>query len=180
MANSLLPELKKRLKGKVVVVGIGNTLRGDDGAGPELIRILKKHFSCNVKCEMFNEKTVTHYTSHITLFLMDVGEVPENYLGKIAEHRPDTIMLVDAVDFGSPPGSIRIIEKDALKEKGFCTHNASIKLIMEYLGTKTESIVFLLGVQPTKNFQTGSKLSEPVKQATRRMEQFLIRCMTWA
>ena len=29
------------LKGKVLVVGIGNVLRGDDGAGPELLRELK-------------------------------------------------------------------------------------------------------------------------------------------
>jgi len=157
MANSLLLELKKRLRGKVVIVGIGNTLRGDDGAGPELIKQLK-----NSKLSTLNSK----------LSLMDVGEVPENYLGKIAEHKPDTIMLVDAVDFGSPPGSVRIIEQDTLKEEGCSTHNASIKLTMEYLRTKTKSLVFLLGIQPMKNLQMASGLSEPVRQAIKRIERF--------
>ena len=165
MANSLLLELKKRLRGKVVIVGIGNTLRGDDGAGPELIKQLK-----NSKLSTLSSK----------LSLIDVGEVPENYLGKIAEHKPDTIILVDAVDFGSPPGSVRIIEQDTLKGESFSTHNASIKLTMKYLRTKTKSLVFLLGIQPMKNLQIGSGLSEPVKQAIRRIEEFLIRCVNWA
>jgi len=162
MANRLLLELKKRLGGKVVIVGIGNVLRGDDGAGPELIEQLK-----NSKLSTLKSK----------LSLIDVGEVPENYLGKITEHKPDTVMLVDAVDFGGSPGSVRIIEQDVLKEEGFSTHNASIKLIMKYLSTKTKSIAFLLGIQPAKNFQTGKTLSEPVKQAIRQIEKFLIRCM---
>jgi len=165
MVNRPLLELKKRLRGKVVIVGIGNTLRGDDGAGPELIKQLK-----NSKLSTLSSK----------LSLIDVGEVPENYLGKIAEHKPDTIILVDAVDFGSPPGSVRIIEQDTLKEESFSTHNASIKLTMKYLRTKTKSLVFLLGIQPMKNLQIGSGLSEPVKQAIRRIEEFLIRRVNWA
>ncbi len=164
MANSLLLKLKKRLRGKVVIVGIGNTLRGDDGAGPELIEQLK-----NSKLSTLKSK----------LSLIEVGEIPENYLGKITEHKPDTIMLVDVVDFGRSPGSVRIIEPDALKENGFSTHNTSIKLIIKYLRTRTKTAVFLLGIQPTKNFETGSGLSEPVKQAIRRIEKFLIRCMNW-
>lgn len=162
MANRLLLELKKRLRGKVVIVGIGNTLRGDDGAGPELIKQLK-----NSKLSTLRSK----------LSLISVGEVPENYLGKIAEHNPDTIMLVDAVDFGSPPGSVRIVEQDALKEEGFSTHNASMKLTIKYLSRRTKSLVFLLGIQPMENLQMGSELSEPVKEAIRRIEGFLIRCI---
>jgi len=162
MANRPLLELKKRLRGKVVIVGIGNTLRGDDGAGPKLIEQLK------------NSQLLTLSSK---LSLISVGEVPENYLAKIAEHKPDTIMLVDAVDFGSEPGSVRVIEQDAIKEESFFTHNASIKLTIIYLRKKTKGLVFLLGIQPTKNLQMGSELSEPVKQAIRRIEQFLIRYM---
>ncbi len=165
MANRPLLELKKRLRGKVVIVGIGNTLRGDDGAGPKLIEQLK------------NSQLLTLSSK---LSLISVGEVPENYLAKIAEHKPDTIMLVDAVDFGSEPGSVRLIEQDTLKEESFFSHNASIKLIISYLRKTTKGLVLLLGIQPTKNLQMGSGLSEPVKQAIRRIEEFLIRCVNWA
>ena len=34
-------ELSRRLKGNVLLIGIGNTLRGDDGAGPALIERLE-------------------------------------------------------------------------------------------------------------------------------------------
>ena len=36
--------LKEIFKGKIVIVGVGNTLRGDDGFGPMLIEKLKKNF----------------------------------------------------------------------------------------------------------------------------------------
>ena len=34
-------ELSRRLKGKVLLIGTGNTLRGDDGIGPALIGLLE-------------------------------------------------------------------------------------------------------------------------------------------
>lgn len=155
----MLNQLKDRLKGKVVIVGIGNILRGDDGAGPELIKRCKMQ---GVRCK-----------------LMDVGEVPENYLEKIIEYNPDTILLVDAVDLGGSPGSIAIIGQDELEEKGLSTHNASIKLTMKYLRGETKAGLFLLGVQP-RNLKLGNGLSKPVKHALNRIEECLIKCMNSA
>ena len=61
--NKELAKLKNRLQGKALIVGIGNRLRGDDGVGPEIINRLSSPLP------------------HLLLF--DVGETPENYLGKI-------------------------------------------------------------------------------------------------
>jgi len=47
MTNQRMEVLKEKLKGKVVIVGIGNSLRGDDGAGPELIKSLKFKVQCS-------------------------------------------------------------------------------------------------------------------------------------
>ncbi len=154
---SAVPSLKDRLKGRIVVVGIGNTLRGDDGAGPELIRKLK------------NSPSNIRYS---TLYLIDAGEVPENYLQKIAGYKPDTVLLVDAVDFRGRPGATRIAGASVIRNDSVSTHNASLKLIMEYLEKETRADIFLLGIQPG-NLTFGSGLSEPVKQALDRIKRTL-------
>ncbi len=150
-----VPVLRKHLKGKIVVVGIGNTLRGDDGAGPELIRKLKISFS---------------HSRPPPIYLIDAGDVPENYLQKIAGYKPDTILLVDAVDFQSPPGSITITDAGAIRNDTISTHNASLKLVMDYLKKETKADIFLLGIQPG-NLAFGSGLSKPVRQAVEKIKK---------
>jgi len=147
------------LKEKVVIVGIGNILRGDDGLGPELIRMLKEG----------------NFPQEGRFLLLDAGEAPENYLEKIVQYQPDTILLVDALDFAEPPGSIRIIDRSELQEAGLSTHNASIKLTMNYLNSRAKCDVLLLGIQPA-NLGMGSSLSEPIKLALGRVEENLLKC----
>lgn len=152
--NNQLAKLKNRLQGKVSIVGIGNRLRGDDGAGPEIIKRLNKPLP--------------------SLFLFDVGETPENYLGKIVKQKPDTIVLIDAVDFGSSPGTIKIIEKDDIKDESLSTHNASLNLVAKYLQKETSADVFLLGIQP-ETIEFGREISQPVKESLEKIVRMLER-----
>lgn len=146
------------LKERVAIVGIGNILRGDDGLGPELIRMLKGSFPQKGR-----------------FLLLDTGEAPENYLEKIVQYQPDTILLVDALDFAESPGSMTIIDRSELQESGLSTHNASIKLTMNYLNSRAKCDVLLLGIQPA-NLEMGSSLSEPIKLALGRVEEDLLKC----
>lgn len=152
-------------KGKIVIVGIGNSLRGDDGAGPELIRRLKK-FQLP--------------TSNSKLSLIDTGSVPENFLQKIVGERPDVILLVDTINLEKPAGSVEIIEAENLKEESFSTHNASLKLTIEYLKKETKAALFLLGIQP-KNIGFGQRISPEVEKSINSVITFLssLKCMNW-
>jgi len=152
--NNQLTKLKDRLQGKVSIVGIGNRLRNDDGVGPEIINRLKNPLP--------------------RLLLFDVGEVPENYLGKIVKQRPDTIVLIDAVDFGSSPGTIKIIEKDDIRDESLSTHNASLNLVAKYLQKETSADVFLLGIQP-KTTEFGREISQPVREGLEKIVRMLER-----
>lgn len=155
MSNSKeLSKLKNRLQGKVSVVGIGNPLRGDDGVGPEIIE--------RVKNPLHN------------LLLFDVGETPENYLGKIVKQKPDTIVLIDAVSLGASPGTIKIIEKDDIKDESLSTHNASLNLVAKYLQKETSADVFLLGIQP-KTTEFGREISQPVREGLEKIVRMLER-----
>jgi len=150
--NKQLAKLRNRLQGKVSIVGIGNPLRGDDAAGPELIKELRNSLPC--------------------LLLLDVGEVPENYLEKIVKEKPDTMVLVDAVDLGAPPGTIRIIEKGDIRDESLSTHNVSLRLVVNYLQRETSADVFLLGIQP-ETTEFGRGISEPVKDSLENIVEAL-------
>ena len=149
-----LTELKDRLQGKVSIVGIGNRLRGDDGVGPEIINRVKNPLP--------------------SLVLFDVGEAPENYLGKIVKQKPDTIVLIDAVDFDASPGTIKVIEKDDIKDESLSTHKVSLNLVAKYLQKETSADVFLLGIQP-ETTEFGREISRPVREGLEKVVKMLER-----
>ncbi|NIM02971.1 hydrogenase maturation protease [bacterium] len=149
-----LAKLKNRLQGKVSLVGIGNPLRGDDGVGPEIISRVKDLLP--------------------SLFLFDVGEAPENYLGKIVKQKPDTIVLIDAVDFNAPPGTIKIMEKDDIKDESLSTHKVSLNLVAKYLYKETSADVFVLGIQP-ETTEFGREISRPVREGLEKIIRMLER-----
>lgn len=152
--NNQLTKLKDRLQGKVLIVGIGNRLRGDDGVGPEIINRLNNPLP--------------------RLLLFDVGETPENYLGKIVKQKPDTIVLIDAVDLGGSPGTVKIIEKDDIRDESLSTHNASLNLVAKYLQEETSADVFLIGIQP-KTTEFGREISQPVRGGLEKIVRMLER-----
>ena len=121
--------LRERLKGKVLLVGIGNTLRGDDGLGPKIIEALDG----KVQAE-----------------LLDVGEVPESYTGRIISVRPDTIVLIDAVDFGGAPGSAVFLNAGEMAARfpQISTHKISLSVLAQWAEANGTTRVWLLGVQP--------------------------------
>ncbi len=153
MEKKLRDCLRQSLKGRVLIVGIGNTFRGDDGAGPALISSLKS----KVPSQLF----------------LDVGEVPENFLGNMVEWKADTILFVDAADFGARPGSTKLIDTKHLNGGGFSTHSSSLSLVVDYLKRETQAEILLLGIQPGK-LRMGDGLSKPVEKAVQKLEEVVL------
>jgi len=145
----MLDHLKAHLKGKVVILGIGNVLRSDDGVGSILAARIE---------------------GKLPWIVYDAGESPENYLGKIIKDKPDNIVLVDAVDFGGKPGEYRVLESDDLKTTNlFSTHNASLSLTINYLQNNLKVDIIILIIQP-KKISFGDNLSPELKQALSELE----------
>jgi hydrogenase 3 maturation protease len=141
MPGALDRQLREALEGRAVIVGIGNRLRGDDALGPALIDRLRDRVSAP---------------------LVDCAEVPERYLGAIAERSPDSVLLVDAVDLGAVPGSVAVLDEEELPHRFSTTHDAPLRMLMQYLATETGAQVRLLAVQPAHlAFET--PLSAPVE-----------------
>ena len=126
---TLADELAARLSGNVVVVGVGNPLRGDDAAGCLVARRL-------------------HGTPGVRV--IEAEEVPESFVGDIAAAVPDAVALVDAVDLGREPGAVAVLEKEQVAAYAPTTHRMPLSLVMEVAHRRTGADVFLIAVQPSR------------------------------
>ncbi|MBN2096851.1 MAG: hydrogenase maturation peptidase HycI [Candidatus Omnitrophica bacterium] len=149
MVNNIFQSI---FKGKVVIVGIGNTLRGDDGFGPALIGNLQ---------------------GKVQAVCIDVGSAPEKYVNKITQERPNTILIVDALHLDREPGAYEILQKDDIIQSGLSTHDISIKMFIDYLQTQTQSRIYILGIQP-EAVAFGQGLSVRVKRTLDKIEELII------
>lgn len=153
---TIIKEIKKRLKGKVVIVCIGNELKGDDGAGPALAKFLEG----DVKADVIN-----------------CEEVPEIYTDKIKELKPDTIIIVDAVDVKEKAGSVVLIDKNKLEgERIYTTHNIPLKVFVDYLSSETKANVFIIGIQPL-SLELGKGLSKEVRKTLKYLKDIFIELL---
>jgi len=147
----MLDHLKSHLKGKVAILGIGNTLRSDDGIGSILASRIK---------------------DKVPYMVYDAGPSPENYLEKIIKDKPDNIVIIDAVDFGGEPGEAREVEGDDIKTVNlFSTHNASISLTINYLQNNLKVDIIILIIQP-KTIIFGDNLSPEITETLNKLENW--------
>ncbi|MCK4870398.1 MAG: hydrogenase maturation protease [Gammaproteobacteria bacterium] len=133
---------------KILVLGVGNIIRRDDGIGPRVIEKLKKQGQLNVDP-------------------VDGGTDGLALLDLIANY--DKAIIVDAVDMRLAPGTIKQfspqdakinITHDALSTHGFGL--AEVISFMEELEMKTE--LTIIGVQP-EDITFGEGLTEKVQPA---------------
>jgi len=144
-------DLKNILKGKVVLLCLGNIARGDDGVGPHIASAIK---------------------GNIPYEVIDAGVVPENYTGVVRKLNPDTILIIDAIQFEGAPGEIRIFKGEDLRTGKISTHDVSPKLLIEYLASSTNAKIYILGIKPTSN-KLGDGLSEVVAESVKKVERLL-------
>jgi hydrogenase 3 maturation protease len=161
--QDLKQELSKILLGNVLIVGIGNEIRGDDAFGPELIKRIDK----KIKAQC-----------------LDVGSSPENYIGKIVKLKPDVILFVDSASMEEEPGTAKLIGIDEIPQYGFSTHNMSPKLMIDNINNqlKTNPVrngfsngvnIFMLGVQP-KSLEFGEPLSRELENSLTLLTKIFI------
>ncbi|MBP2018897.1 hydrogenase maturation protease [Symbiobacterium terraclitae] len=157
--------VRKALRGRVVVVGIGNPGRGDDGAGPRVARLLARQLRPEAP-EGPCDRIVAAIAAETT---------PEAEAGRIAALGPDCVLLVDAVDFGAPPGSSRLFgEEDLTARLGWFAHRPPLALLMRYLQERTGARVVLLGIQP-RDVGWSARMTPPVRAASSAVVRRLCR-----
>lgn len=136
---------------RTVILGVGNVLKADDGVGPLVCEALAPKVSASV---------------------IDAGTVPENYIRPVIDARPQVLLVVDAVDFGGPPGAIGVFHPDRINDVAFSTHALSLRLFVDVLAREIEFEMLLLGVQPACT-QLGRPISGAVRESVRELTDAL-------
>ena len=136
-----------------VLLCVGNSMMGDDGAGPLL-------------AEMCAANPAGQWV------VIDGGSAPENDIVAIRELRPERLLIVDATDMGLNPGDIRVIDPDDIAEMFMMTtHNMPLNYLVDQLKEDVGEVIFL-GIQPDiVGFYY--PMTQPVKEAVARVYQQL-------
>lgn len=137
-------QLNEFLKGyeKLLILGVGNELKCDDGVGPFIVDNLDE--KDNVIC--INAKTV-----------------PENFTGKIRKEQPSHVIIVDACLMGGEAGDIKIVDKNDFVNIGISTHSMSLSYFVKYLERDNDFKIIFVGIEP-ETMEFGEELSEKIEK----------------
>ena len=116
---------------KLIVLGVGNELKSDDGVGPSII---KKLIAENIEKD--------------NLLFINAETVPENFTGKIRKEKPTHVIIVDACLMGGKPGDIKIVDKDDFVNIGISTHSMSLSYFVKYLEKDSDFKIIFVGIEP--------------------------------
>ncbi len=150
---------------KITILGIGNMLLSDDGAGVHAIAKLKAEYE-------FPE----------SVNLIDGGTKGLDLLPFI--EGSDKVLIIDAANFKKEPGTIDVIEGD--KIPGFLSSKLSVHQIglpdMLFAARLMEilpSEMCLIGIQP-KSMESGTELSDEIKLKLESLiERVLLKLKEW-
>ena len=132
---------------RVIIIGLGNPIKGDDGAGVYITEKLKESQNKNLI------NIITCYNS------------PANYLGKISKYNPDFVLFIDAVYHPNfSQGDIVIINPNKILElESFTTHYQNYSVILEFLNRELNKTLdyLVLGIN-VKKLELEDDISEIV------------------
>ena len=140
---------------RVAVMGVGNALCADDGAG------------------MLFAELVRDEAEKAGVLVLEASTAPENFSGALRVFRPDVLFIVDAAGLDERPGAVRPVSEEQIGGTAFSTHMLPLSFLISYLAAECGCRVQVLGVQPA-SVQPGDELCAAVRQAvTGLAEEFL-------
>lgn len=150
-------ELEEFLKDyeKLVILGVGNELKCDDGAGSFIVNSLS-----NENLENDN------------LILIDGSTVPENYTGKIKKEDPSHLLIIDACLMDEEAGTIKIVNRKDFGNIGISTHSMSLSYFIRYLERDSSFKILFLGIEP-KSMVFSNKLTRNVENSCYKLINLL-------
>jgi hydrogenase 3 maturation protease len=153
--NPLCRKLKNLLSADTLILTIGNTLKGDDGAGPAIAEQLKPLAPGQV---------------------IDAATVPENYIQPIINKNPKVLLIIDAINFDAEPGTAKIFPSGDIKSMAVSTHAPSPQLFLDVIKSSISPEIYFLAIQPAHT-TLGQPLSSPVSETIETLVDIITDCL---
>ena len=127
-------------RARILILGVGNLLFGNDGFGPAVAEYLSQHFAISDD-----------------VYVMDVGTGVRRLLFtlSLSETQPEEIVIVDAVDWGQEIGQVAEVSAEALpitKTDDFSLHQVPtsnmLRELQEHCGVKVTVVACDVGDIP--------------------------------
>lgn len=140
---------------RVAVVGVGQELEGDDGAGMAVARLFRRLWRGKGAAPGRVRRPVA------TTIL--AGVAPENATLALRRFHPTHTLFIDAADLGLPPGQWRVIGLEEIGGVTFSTHMLPLPMLARFIGADLGCRVVVVGIQPQR-LTYGEGLTAPVKR----------------
>jgi hydrogenase maturation protease len=154
---------------KIIVIGLGNPILGDDGVG---WRVAEK-----VKCHLFSSPSPPPLTDPVDVECLSLGGISlmEHMIGY------DRVILIDSFTGDAHPGSIRVARLDEIPNYSSfhitSAHDTSLQNAMKLgrdLGVLLPMDVTVVGISTLPVFDLSEELSPPVAEAVPKAAQIVI------
>ncbi len=144
-------ELKAFIDNKTVLMGIGSTLKCDDGVGVFITEKLK---------DMNIENVIV------------AGATPEHWLGFLTKKKFEKLLIVDSVLFGGEVGEIKLLDLKEISERFGLTHSSSLHLFYDFISKEGNiKALKVLAIMP-ESLEVGESLSPTVKRSAEKIILF--------
>jgi hydrogenase 3 maturation protease len=154
-ASGVSSQLKIWFQGaqRVVLIGVGNTLRKDDNIGVEIAADLEEYASESV-------------------MIVKSETIPEEYLEQIVAFKPTHVLVIDAALLGLNPGSARFSENIESPSSPVSTHFLPVQIFCQSLVDMTGAKLAMLLIEP-RDTGFGEGLTSELNSARKRFVSLL-------
>lgn len=138
MENSLaefVARLRQRGMPRTAIMGVGNTLNGDDAVGP-------------LAAQMLLTRVGDSAAPGGRYCILDVGPSPESFTGPLRRFAPELVLMIDAAELGEAPGTVQCFDWSAAQGMSASTHTLPPSLLAQFLVEELGCQVVLIGIQP--------------------------------
>ena len=113
-----------------MLLGVGNELQADDGAGLLAVRAIK-----------------TRLGNSPDMLLIEGATAPENFTGPIRRFAPDLVIIIDAAKMGKKVGEIDWIDLEQIDGFSASSHVQPLSILAGYLIREMNCEVMALGIE---------------------------------
>ena len=153
MQPDFYEEFRQRVEGrKILILGVGNRSRADDGLGSRLAERLK---------------------GKLKVPLIDAGSVPENFLRQIEAAQADLVLVLDTAELRASPGDLALLDVGELGGMSISTHTVNLHLLFKVIPLNRRPSVMVLAVQP-ESTEFGAKMSLTVRSVMQGLESLFL------